>query len=236
MKKLILPIFTALLAGCSSSPSVLKSAQFPVVQDQSLPPPTGADLVSETRPYLLAPFDKISVHVFDIPELSRDELQVDASGRLSFPLVGSIDAAGMTADQLAAEIERLLRGRFVRDPQVSINLRETVSQVVTVDGQVVKPGLYPVFGKMTLQRAVATAGGVSEYADLEDVVVFRTVDGQRMAGLYNLGAIRAGAYDDPEVYSSDVIVVGDSQSRRMFKDILQSSSLITTPLLILFRN
>ena len=85
-------------------------------------------------------------------------------------------------------------------------------------------------------RAVATAGGMSEFADLEDVVVFRTVQGQRMAGLYNMKAIRAGAYDDPEVYASDVVVVGDSERRRLFKELIQGSALLTTPLLILFNN
>ena len=58
---------------------------------------------------------------------------------------------------------------------------------------------------------------------------------EMMAALYSLKAIRSGAYDDPEVFANDVIVVGDSQARRIFKDVLQASPLITTPLLILFR-
>ncbi|MEB3415619.1 polysaccharide biosynthesis/export family protein [Alteriqipengyuania sp. WL0013] len=235
MRKALVSISCALLAACSSTPAILSNGDLPLTQNAPLPPPTSSDQVSATRPYLLAPFDKLSVQVFDIPELSREQLQIDASGRVSVPLVGSIDAAGLTADLLAAEIESRLRGNYVRNPQVTVNLTETVSQVVTVDGQVAKPGLYPVIGKMTLQRAVATAGGVGEYANLEDVVIFRTVDGQRMAGLYNLGAIRAGAYADPEIFSNDVVIVGDSPQRRLFRDLSQSSSLITTPLLILFR-
>jgi polysaccharide export outer membrane protein len=84
-------------------------------------------------------------------------------------------------------------------------------------------------------RAVATAKGTTEFAALSNVAVFRTVKGQKMAALYSLKAIRSGAYDDPEVFANDVIVVGDSQARRIFKDVLQASPLITTPLLILFR-
>ena len=229
-------ILAILLSGCASQPSVLQSAAIPVVQNAALPPPTGHDLVAATRPYLIAPFDKLSIEVFGVAELTRDDVQTDASGRISFPLIGVIEAAGMTPDELAQTVEQRLRGQFVRDPQVTVNLKETVSQVVTVDGQVGKPGLYPVLGRMTLQRAVATAGGLSEFADLNDVVVFRTVDGQRMAGLYNLAAIRAGAYEDPEVYSNDLVIVGDSQARRLFRDVLTASPLITTPLLILFRN
>ncbi|WP_196782026.1 hypothetical protein, partial [Salmonella enterica] len=75
---------------------------------------------------------------------------------------------------------------------------------------------------MTLMRAVATAKGTTEFAKLDDVVIFRTVNGQKMAALYNLKAIRQGAYDDPEVFANDVVVVGDSPARRLFKDILTS--------------
>ena len=117
-----------------------------------------------------------------------------------------------------------------------MNLKETVSQVITVDGQVKEPGLYPVIGRMTLMRAIATAKGADEFAKLNDVVVFRTVSGQKMAALYNLKAIRRGFYDDPEVYANDVVVVGDSQARRLFKDALQIVPLLTTPLILLLRN
>ena len=137
---------------------------------------------------------------------------------------------------MSTELEKRLQGRYVRDPQVTVNLEETVSQVITVDGQVTKPGLYPVIGRMTLMRAVATAGGAAEFAKLDDVVIFRNVDGQQLAGLYNLKAIRRGNYSDPEVFANDVIVVGDSQARRLFRDLIQASPLITTPLIVLFNN
>ena len=117
-----------------------------------------------------------------------------------------------------------------------MNLKETVSQVITVDGQVKKPGLYPVVGKMTLMRAVATAEGTAEFARLDDVVIFRTVKGQQLAALYNLKAIRRGNYQDPEVFANDVVVVGDSQARRLFKDALQIVPLLTTPLIIALQN
>jgi polysaccharide export outer membrane protein len=110
-----------------------------------------------------------------------------------------------------------------------------VSQVVTVDGQVRQPGLYPVVGGMTLMRAVATAQGTSEFARLRDVVVFRTVGGQNMAALYNLDAIRRGLYPDPEIFANDVVIVGDSPARRIFRDVLQAAPLITTPIIALLQ-
>jgi polysaccharide export outer membrane protein len=88
---------------------------------------------------------------------------------------------------------------------------------------------------MTLLRAVATARGVTENASLREVVVFRTVEGQKMAAIYNLDALRRGTYADPELYANDVVVVGDSVARRRFASILQVAPLLTTPLILLLQ-
>ena len=229
---------STLLASCGSSTlgGAGSASNIQVVEKGELPEPTRLDLFEQNRPYLIGPFDKLIIDVFGIEELSKQEVQTDAGGRISFPLAGIMEAAGKTPGELEAEIEQRLRGQYVRDPQVTVNLKETVSQVITVDGQVKKPGLYPVIGKMTLMRAVATAEGTAEFAKLDDIVVFRTVNGQKMAALYNLKAIRRGYYNDPEVFANDVVVVGDSQARRLFKDALQIVPLLTTPLIIALQN
>jgi polysaccharide export outer membrane protein len=234
MMKILAPLALILgtLAGCAGSGALGGGQNIKVMSDTALPPPTRADLFADSRPYLVGPFDKLTIDVFGIDELSQREVQTDASGRISFPLAGVVEAAGRTPGEIEEIIEERLRNRFVRDPQVTVNLKETVSQVITVDGQVKEPGLYPVVGRMTLMRAVATAKGTAEFAKLDDVVVFRTVDGQQLAALYNLKAIRRGNYDDPEVFANDVVIVGDSQARRLFKDALQIVPLLTTPLII----
>ena len=231
------------LTGCAGSGPLgqgSKSSSVPsnvqVAQSGELPPPERMDLFELNRAYLIGPFDKLIIDVFGIEELSKKEVQTDAGGRISFPLAGIIEAAGKTPAEVEDVIEDRLRGRFVRDPQVTVNLQETVSQVITVDGQVKEPGLYPVIGRMTLMRAVATAKGTAEFAKLDDVVIFRTVKGQKMAALYNLKAIRRGNYDDPEVFANDVVVVGDSTARRLFKDALQIVPLLTTPLIVALQN
>lgn len=218
--------------GPGSTPS---TSSVSIAKAGELPPPERADLFEQNRPYLIGPFDKLIIDVFGIEELSKKEVQTDAGGRISFPLAGIVEAAGRTPAEVEDILEERLRGRFVRDPQVTVNLKETVSQVITVDGQVKEPGLYPVIGRMTLMRAVATAKGADEFAKLNDVVIFRTVKGQKMAALYNLKAIRRGYYDDPEVFANDVVVVGDSQARRLFKDALQIFPLLSTPLILLLR-
>ncbi len=239
--RLVFLLLCAVVGGCAH-PKLAAGAVasgsagvVPVAANGTLPPPERSDLLAETRPYYIGPFDRLVIDVVGIEELSKKEVQTDAGGRISFPLAGIIEAAGKTPAEVEQIIEQRLRAAYVRDPQVTINLKEIVSQVVTVDGQVKQPGLYPVVGRMTLMRAVATAKGLDEFARLEDVVVFRTVNGQKMAGLYNLKAIRRGSYDDPEIYANDVVVVGESQARRLFKDGLQLLPAIVTPLILLLR-
>ena len=126
VRKFIFVAWATILAGCASTPP-LGGAGVEVLTASQLPVPTRADLASSTRPYLIGPYDKLSIDVFGVDDLKR-EVQIDASGRLSFPLVGVIKAAGRTPDELAEEIEDRLRGRFVRQPQVTVNLEDPVSQ------------------------------------------------------------------------------------------------------------
>jgi polysaccharide export outer membrane protein len=230
--KIAAALAALMLAACANGPRLGESGQpMAVGRLTELPPPTGADLVVASSPYRIGPFDKLDVAVFGVPELSG-KYQVDAAARLSLPLAGTIDAAGLTPAELAAAIDRQLRGKYVKDPQVTVNLDETTSQVYTVDGQVGQPGSYPALGNISLMRAVANAKGASEFARLDDVVVFRSVEGKPMAALYNLGAIRRGLYPDPKIYANDIIIVGDSTAKRMFQQFLQVAPLLTTPIVL----
>ncbi|NJC34885.1 polysaccharide export outer membrane protein [Sphingomonas jejuensis] len=221
----------AALSGCAGREPITSTPRLTVVDGAAvLPPPNRQDLLAADRPALIGPLDTIQVDVFNVPDLSR-EMQVDASGRIAMPLAGTIDANGLTAGELALRVEEALRARFVRDPQVIVNIRSSVSQVVTIDGQVTEPGLYPVTNQMTLMRVIASARGFSEFARQDDVVILRSVEGRRMAGLYNVAAIRRGAYDDPPVYANDVIVVGDSPQRRLFRDLVAVSPVLAAPLI-----
>lgn len=231
--RLLIPVICVALAtaGCGSPEPIQSSGDLTVVAGSSLlPPPDRGDLTAADRPALIGPLDTIEVDVFGIPELRR-EMQVDASGRIAMPLAGTVDARGKTAEELASTIEAALREQYVRDPQVTVNIKSSVSQVVTIDGQVVEPGLYPVTNQMTLMRVVASAKGFSEFARQEDVVILRTVGNQRMAGLYNVAAIRRGAYDDQPIFANDVVIVGDSPQRRMFRDLVAVSPLLAAPII-----
>lgn len=222
----------ALLSACAT-PEIGQDPGLEVVRQSALPAPTREDVLAADRPYLVGPFDKLTIDVFGVEELQNKEFQIDSSGRLSFPFVGTITAGGLTPQEISDVLTDRLRGRIIRDPQVTVNLKESMSQLVTVEGAVNQPGRYPVIGQMTLLRTIAIAKGTTDVARRESVLIFREVGGQRYAGAYNLAAIRQGNYPDPEVYPNDVVVVGDSPTKKLFRDL---SPLLVSPLVVLLQS
>ena len=223
------------LIGCMGTPPVGESSAIQVVQEITLPMPGGIGASGSGNAIaVLGPFDKVSIEPFGLPDLQR-EVVLDGEGMISYPLAGRIHAGGLTTSQLAGVIEAAMRERSVRDPQVSVNVAEYKSKSIAVDGQVNRPGVYPVQREMTLIEAVATAGGTSELARTSDVLVFRNVDGQEYVGLYNLAGIRRGNYQDPVILPDDRIVVSSSRARALMESLQGVTSLITTPLILLIR-
>lgn len=177
----------------------------------------------------LGPQDLVAVTVFRAPEVSGEQ-RVDDGGNVTIPLIGRVAAGGLTPDELARSIQSRLGARYYVRPNVTVLLKEAPLQRITVDGSVGSPGIYPIVGPMTLVQAVALAKGTTEDANVHRAVVFRTINGQRMAAAFDLDAIRSGQADDPPIYRSDVVVVDGNRTRRALRDILQS-----IPLLALFR-
>lgn len=224
-----------LLASCSHTRDIGGAPGITVLDTQTLPPPAGVDPSDVTRAYRVGPGDELLVDVIGFDSLSNRKFSTDGDGRLSVPLAGVMDVNGLTVAEIETLIGQRMRAGFVRDPIVSVNLSEARSRRVTVDGQVRRPGLYPVVGRMSLMQAVARAEGVAEFARLDDVVVFRTIGDDRYVALYNLQAIRRGAYADPEIYPGDIVVVGESTGRRMFQTLVQAGSVIAGPLIALIQ-
>lgn len=235
LKILLAAMSTFALSACvgSGSKELGGSSAISVVEASALPAPDGQVAGPGGYRSVIGPFDKLVVDVLGFTELNNRRFQADASGNVVLPIGGEVSLLGLTLGQASDAIEGRLRDGFVRNPQVSVNLEEAVSQFVTVDGQVREPGNYPVVADMTLMRAVAAARGATEFAKLDDVVVFRTVNGQRMVALYQLSGIRRGLYPDPHVYPQDIVVVGDSAARRLFNQILQLTPALTAPIVAL---
>lgn len=223
-----------LTASCGGPPPLRSTADLTVAETGVLPPPTREDITAQGRTYVIGPQDRLAIEVYGVTELSRI-VQVDASGRISLPLIGDMQVSGMMPNELARAVESQLAGRYVRNPRVSVNITEALSQVVTVEGEVEEPGIYPVIGRMTLLRAIARAKGTGEFARLQHVVLFREVEGRQMAALYDVRAIRQGLYPDPEIYPNDLVVVGEDRARRLFHDLIQGSGLLTAPIVAILQ-
>ena len=180
--------------------------------------------------YTIGVGDKLSVRVFQVPDLSFDQLVVDTSGDIQMPLIGAVRATGQTAGQLSTQIAERLSAQYLRNPQVTVTVTEAASQKITVDGAVTKPGVYEMRGSTSLLQAVAMAEGPSAVADLTQVAVFRTISGQRSVALFDLQAIRQGRAEDPAVLGDDVVVVDTSRTSAAMRGIISA-----IPALAIFR-
>lgn len=232
-KSLIMLVVMCAASGCAN-PKFVGRPDLNVVADGNLPPPEIVDLVPVTRKFFIGPKDQLSVDVFNIPELTKT-VQVDSQGNIALPLIGTIQASGKTPQQLAAEVQKKLQDNFVKNPSVTVNLTEAGSQTVTIDGAVRSPGALPISGRTTLMVTIARAQGITEYAVQNYVVVFRKVNNQQMAALYDLRAIRRGIYPDPEIYANDIVLVGETNAPRVFRDILQTATVLVAPLVTILR-
>lgn len=233
--RLIIAPFLGVAMALSPSSAIAakkpRAANAPVIREMTLPPPDTA-AGDASRAFRIGPLDKLNYSVFGIEEMTLTEIVVDNNGRITLPLAGEVIAAGKTTGELAREVEILL-ARYIRDPKVTINLNEVVSQVITVDGQVDSPGIYPVGPRSTLLQAIASAKGTTQFTRQSRVLVFRTVGGQKMAGLFNLKQIRNGEQQDPQLYPEDVVVVGESSTARLLQNMIGIVPVVTTPLVIL---
>jgi len=216
---IIVPMGSSLAAGVqSSSTPGFQSAALPptktVPQFQSQSPAT-----SMVRPdYVIGPDDVIAVTVFQVPDLSGT-VQVDSDGNVLLPLVGSMPAAGRTVHQLSQQIAAAYGSQYVRDPKVTVSVKNSDSLKVTVDGAVVQPGIYAITSGTTLMQAIALAKGPDTKLASSKVAIFRTVGQNRTEAVFDLSDIRDGKVQDPQLQARDIVVVDTSGVRKFLQDI-----------------
>jgi polysaccharide export outer membrane protein len=175
--------------------------------------------------YLIEPGDMVHLAVFGEPDLTIDKLPVDDAGNIQVPLIGAVQVSGLSPAKASSLIASRLGTRFLRNPDVTLNVLEQAGQIVTVEGQVTKAGAYPVDHETTLLGAIALAQSPTRIAKLDQVVIFRTVNGQRLAARFDLSKIRVGRDPDPQILGGDVVVVGFSQAKSIYRDVLLAAPL-----------
>jgi polysaccharide export outer membrane protein len=218
-----LAVCLCLLAGCTSTantgaaPTDVLSLQSGATVSadgslqlvKTLPPPLGTAGGSEQ---LLSPNDVLEISVFQADSLNKT-VQIDAAGRISLPLIGVVQAAGKSVRQLEQELEAAYGKSYLQSPDITVFLKDSAGQRVTIDGEVAKAGLYPVTAGTSLLDVIAMAGGFRDIADQKKVFVFRDVGGRKLVANYSVALIRSGQLANPRIYGGDTIMVFTSESR-----------------------
>lgn len=219
-------VLMVLLGACAGTAGV-KNAE----RNVALPAPnssSSAKSYEDLAEYRIGAQDLLQITVLGVPDLDR-EVRVNSNGQVSLPLIGGVLAGGKTIPELEDEIADKLVQTYLQDPQVSVFIKEYTSQRVTLDGALNNPGIYSLTGTTTLLQAVALAGGLEPLARRDGVIIFRQVEGKKMAAVFDLNKITGGVVEDPQVFGDDIIVVARSGTRSTFQELIKSA-----PLLALF--
>jgi polysaccharide export outer membrane protein len=177
------------------------------------------------QPYRIGREDILDVAVWRDADLSRT-LPVRPDGFISLPMVGEVKAEGRTPDELAAEVREALKP-YVQDPRVTVIVREVNSSRVFITGEVTHPGAYPLRGRVSILQAIALAGGFTDFADRDAIVVLRrsaakkaaNAEGSGTGGSGNTEASTQGDYisvsyrdlvEEPDKYEPLILRPGDT--------------------------
>lgn len=130
---------------------------------------SGGAIAANNAQYKLASGDVIRINVFGEKDLSFDEIRLTDAGSFSFPFVGELHAKGMTAVEIEQMITQKLKGEYLVDPRVSVSVLHY--REFYISGEVKSPGGYPFQPGLTLRRAVALAGGLTERASENRITI-----------------------------------------------------------------
>ncbi len=126
---------------------------------------------SERLEYLIGPGDLLQIFVWKEPDLTRD-VTVRLDGRITVPLLGDVEAAGRSPQQLGEELAKSL-SKFLETPRVTVGVSQATSTRFYVVGLVGKPGDFPLSSRTTVLQGLALAGGFREFAKTENIVIVR---------------------------------------------------------------
>lgn len=207
-----------MLAGCTNTPE-------PAVGNRAATPNAALGqasfLTGMPANYPLHANDVVSITVFREPDLSVQNVLIDAEGFVAMPLIGKIKASGQTPEELQGTIKRALGNGMLRDPQVTVSVMDYASHLVAVEGAVSKAGLYRFTPGTRLSGAIALAGGGSRVAKKLIIVLRPDQDGMTVAK-FDADAMLKGTMIDPLVLPGDRIIVGTSGPKQLWQDLIQA--------------
>jgi polysaccharide export outer membrane protein len=154
--------------------------------------------------YKIGPQDVLRIDVWKEPEISRS-VPVRPDGKVSLPLLNDVQAAGLTAMELASVITEGLK-KFMNSPQVTVSVSEINSRRVYVTGEVTRPGAYPLLPGMTVLQALTSAGGFTQFARIKKIYVLRTESGKQVKHPFNYNDVVKGQRSEDNI----LLVPGDT--------------------------
>lgn len=163
---------------------------------------------SEMMPdYEISPEDVLEVSVWKEPDLQRRVI-VRPDGGISFPLAGNLTAAGLTTTQLEEALSTRIK-KFVPDAVVTVSVVELKGLRIFVAGKVRSPGQYTVGRYVDVLQAIALAGGLTPFADRNDIRIIRREDGQEVIYEFNYGQVERGRALEQNILlrAGDVVMV-----------------------------
>ena len=155
--------------------------------------------------YKIGPQDVLRVDVWKEVEISRS-VPVRPDGKISLPLLNDVQAAGLTAMELANNIAEGLK-KYINSPQVTVTVTDIKSQRVYVTGEVNRPGAYTLSPNMTALQALTGAGGFTQFSNTKKIYVLRNENGKQTKHPFNYKAVVDGKMDDIPLQPGDTIVV-----------------------------
>jgi len=152
--------------------------------------------------------DILAINVWREPELSVKEIMVRPDGKISLPLVGDIQASGLTPKKLQDRITEKVK-EFVASPNVTVVVLKIASQTVSIVGQVARPGVYTLGSPMTVLELLARAGGFREDANTKKLVIVRDENGQTSRFSFNYKEVSKGLNFQQNITlkNGDVVIV-----------------------------
>jgi polysaccharide biosynthesis/export protein len=230
MRKCLLLVLTATQAACAST-SGRAASQTPGVPGEVLATvPGGAQGTSRDAARTIGPRDLLDVSVFEAEELSRT-MRVSDAGDISMPLLGVVRAEGRTTLELAAYLEGALRGKYMLDPHVAVEVKEAATQSIYVLGEVVQPGSYTASNRdgLTVLRAVAAARGVKPTAKQKRAIVIRPQPvGEPLQIPVNLDDVVKGKSTDLALLPNDVVYVPRNSERAVAIGVIEALMSVVT--------
>jgi polysaccharide biosynthesis/export protein len=155
--------------------------------------------------YHIGPQDILQIDVWKEQEITRS-IPVRPDGKISLPLLNDVQAAGLTAMQLAANIRDGLT-KYLNNPQVTVTVTQINSRRIFVTGEVSKSGALPLLPGMTVLQALSTSGGFTQFAKEKSIYVLRNENGKQVKIPYNYKDVIKGKIEDTPLQPGDVIVV-----------------------------